>query len=202
MFEPKHNQDSLLTRSADWLNMHCLIIMDSTQDAIDWLDSTINVPENTVDSIFALINLGYIYTHFPDTTLKCSMVTMHPEHIPQSYNHYVERREELIQELLKSSKPKKDLYSIDIEKKAIIQRINPNPTNGTFDVRIETIIDGHLKVEIYTALGTKIQELNLGEIQKGVINRKIYLNSKSPGMYYLVVKHNNVVQDTKKIIKM
>ena len=196
------NQDSLLCRSADWMSMHCLIMMDSSQKAIDWLDSTINIPQNTVDSIFAIINLGYIYTHFPDTTLKSALYTTHNEHIPRSYSDYKIRREELFQTLLKTSSNENESEDLTIEKNATIVQIVPNPTQDAFNAKLEIVREGYLKIEVYSALGAKINEINFGNVQKGIIERNISLIDQPQGMYYVVVKHNNAVQETEKVIKM
>lgn len=196
------NQDSLLCRSADWMSMHCLIMMDSSQKAIDWLDSTINIPKNTVDSIFAIINLGYIYTHSPDTTLKSALYTTHNEYIPKSYSDYKIRREELFQELLKSSSNENEDEELTIEKNATIMQIAPNPTQDAFNAKLEIVNEGYLIIELYSALGAKIKEINIGNVQKGIIDRNISLINQPQGMYYVVVKHDNAVQETKKVIKM
>lgn len=195
------DQDSLLCRSADWMSMHCLIMMDSSQKAINWLDSVINVPQNTVDSIFAIINLGYIYTHFPDTTYKSYLFTMHNDLVPKSYNDYKIRREELIQQLLKSS-PSNESDEYVSESSASIIQIAPNPTKDTFKSIINVLHEGYLKVEIYSALGAKIKELNLGKVQAGKFECSLSLINQPQGMYYVVVKHNNIAQETKKIIKL
>ncbi len=196
------NQDSLLCRSASWMSMHCLIMMDSSQKAIDWLDSTINVPENTVDSIFAIINLGYIYTHFPDTTLKSTLYTIHNEHIPKSYADYKNKREELFEKLLKSSSNKTENEDLIVDKNATIMQLAPNPTKETFIAKIDVETEGNLRIELFSSLGAKISEINLGKVQAGIIERNISLVNQSQGMYYVMIKHNNTVQETKKVLKM
>jgi len=196
------NQDSLLCRSADWMSMHCLIMMDSSQKAIDWLDSAINVPQNTVDSIFAIINLGYIYTHFPDTTLKSTLYTTHNEHIPKSYADYKNKREELFEKLLKSSSNKTEDKDLIVDKNATIMQLAPNPTKETFIAKIDVETEGNLRIELFSSLGAKISEINLGKVQAGIIERNISLVNQSQGMYYVMIKHNNTVQETKKVLKM
>jgi parallel beta-helix repeat protein len=196
------DQDSFLCRSANWMSMHCLIMMDSTQKAIDWLDSTINVSQNTVDSIFAIINLGYIYTHFPDTTLKSTLYTTHNEYIPKSYADYKNKREQLFEKLLKSSTNENENEDLTIDKSATIMQLAPNPTKEAFIAKIEVETEGYLKIELFSSLGAKISEIDLGKVQIGIIEHSISLTNQPQGMYYVVIQHNNAVQETKKVIKM
>jgi tetratricopeptide (TPR) repeat protein len=196
------NQDSLLCRSADWMSMHCFIKMDSIQKAIDWLDSAINVPQNSVDSIFAIINLGYIYTHYPDTTLRSALFTIHNEHIPKSYRDYKVRREELFSSLLMSSTVGDENREISFDKNAAILQIVPNPTRDAINVKLQVLNEGYLKIDVYSAIGAKTREINLGKVQKGILDRSISLFNQPQGMFYIVVKHNNAVQDTEKVIKL
>jgi tetratricopeptide (TPR) repeat protein len=196
------NRDSLLCRSAGWMSLHCLIKMNRSQMAVDWLDSTINVPENTVDSIFAIINLGYIYTHFPDTTLKSALYTTHNEHIQKSYADYKNKREELFEKLLKSSSNETENEDLIVDKNATIMQLAPNPTKEAFNAKIDVETEGYLRIELYSSLGAKISEINLGKVQAGIIERNISLVNQSQGMYYVMIKHNNTLQETKKVIKM
>ncbi len=194
------DQDSLLCRSADWMGMHCLIMMDNPQEAINWLDSVLNVPRNTVDSIFAIINLGYIYTHLPDSGYKSSMYTMHNELVPKSFHDYKIKREELIQQLLKSSKNSESEDFVSESCASIIQ-VAPNPTKDAFKLEINVLHEGYLKVDIYSALGAKIKEHSLGKVQAGRVECSISLINQPPGIYYVVLRHNNTVSETEKIIK-
>lgn len=179
-----------------------MIMMDSAQNAIDWLDSTINVPQNTVDSIFAIINLGYIYTHYPDSGMKDMLYTSHSQFIPESYGDYKTKREELFESLLKSTTDERMQKGFAMEQNASMKQLAPNPTQNAFTAKLMVYEPGNLLIELYSPIGSKIDRIDLGMHQKGIVEQRISLENHPQGIYYVVLKHNNVVQSSKKLIKL
>jgi len=195
------NQDSLLCRSADWLGMHCLIKTGYNQEAIDWLDSTISVPKNTVDSIFAIINLGYIYTHFPDSSYKSGLITNYPGCIPTNYSNYRKDREHLVYELLKiTGTDKPENPTLDAKVGSILS-VSPNPSEGgSLKVNIETHTTGNSKLIIYNIQGMTVEEIDLGILEDTFVEKQIQLNHIPPGVYFISFIVNGVKADTKKVV--
>jgi hypothetical protein len=87
--------DSLLGKTAEWLSIHCNIRDKQYQQAINSLDSIIINPGTLEDSVFALIDLSYVFNAANDSSgLKVTLVTKHPEVIPESNMKYVMQRKE------------------------------------------------------------------------------------------------------------
>jgi hypothetical protein len=195
-----YEEDSLLSRSANWLSMHCLIKLGDYQSAIDWLDSVLTVQDNTVDSTFALINLGYILTHIPDTSSRSSLVSTHTDLIPTSYEKYRIQREELVNELLKVHRIERIGAINNIYQNSSITRIIPNPLRYLFDVEWANATKGQASFEIISSLGQKVLINNLGIQSEGTLKNRIYTNNLQPGIYFLLLKINNQAVDIKKLI--
>ena len=69
------------------------------------------------------------------------------------------------------------VFNNDLEKKQI--ELYPNPNRGIFEIVIQY---EKLDFEIYNAIGEKVQEGNL------INNNKIILQDKSPGLYIIFFK--------------
>ena len=69
------------------------------------------------------------------------------------------------------------VFNNDLEKKQI--ELYPNPNRGSFEIVSQY---EKLDFEIYNAIGEKVQEGNL------INNNKIILQDKSPGLYIIFLK--------------
>jgi hypothetical protein len=95
--------DSLLGKTAEWLSIHCNIRDKQYQHAINSLDSIINNPGTLADSVFALVDLSYVFNEANNGSgSKSTLVTKDPDVIPESNMKYVIQRKEWIELLLKS----------------------------------------------------------------------------------------------------
>ncbi len=75
--------------------------------------------------------------------------------------------------------------------------VYPNPSSGTFTIRLEEKNEGFVKAEIFDLTGKKIQSGN-----KEIVRNEIELNTQSllPGTYLLVLS-NNRIHYTSQLIK-
>ena len=196
--------DSTLKKTAKWLSVHCEIILENYQYAINRLDSIITTPETKADSIFAIIDLGYVFTQMnSDTNSRATLVTNYPDQIPKNICHYRVRREELIKQLLNfettQNKQPEELITNE-EKQGRIVSNTPNPFTKSTKIKYELKVPGNVKIYIYSSQGQKIKKISLGNKQKGEHEQIIQTKNWPTGLYFCSLILNEKVVDTKKMI--
>jgi hypothetical protein len=196
--------DSILKKTAKWLSVHCEIILENYQEAINRLDSIITTPETKADSIFAIIDLGYVFTQMnSDTNSRATLITNYPDQIPKNICHYRVRREELIRQLLNfettQNKQPEELITNE-EKQGRIVSNTPNPFTKSTKIKYELKIPGDVKIYIYSSQGQKIKKISLGNKQTGEYEQIIQTKNWPTGLYFCSLIINEKVVDTKKMV--
>ncbi len=78
--------------------------------------------------------------------------------------------------------------------------INPNPSNGVFDLKFDAVTPGTYKVQIINAAGQLVYTEELKEV-KDHYSRKLDLGNLAAGNYTLMLTGNNVQQKKKLLIE-
>ena len=199
--------DSLLGVTAGWLSIHCNIKDGFYQQAVNSLDSIITNPPSLEDSIYALIDLGYVYTKIGDTTNQKSMLfSTHSDLIPKTYKKYVVQRDIWIEELLKSQQKEKnppELFTEDTRKNitAEISSIYPNPASRSIDIDLEIIKTGTYHVMLYSLTGQKLIQYTESFSAPGTYSIRQDISMIPSGIYFLVIQNNGAILDSKKLVK-
>jgi tetratricopeptide (TPR) repeat protein len=195
-----------LRNSSWWLSLHCNVQLGNYQQSINLLDSVITNPDSKADSIFAIIDMGYIFSILQgDTILKYTLMTIYPEHIPSSYRDYSFKRNILIKELLEinlqeldKQKDKPEL-SDDHPHGCLLGNI-PNPFFQKTNIHYKTNISGKINIILFSVHGRKIREILIGEKGPGIYNYLLNVNNFSSGIYYYSLSLNGQIIDTDKMI--
>lgn len=199
--------DSLLGVTAGWLSIHCDIKDQHYQQAVNSLDSILSNPPSLEDSIYALIDLGYVFTKILDTTNQKSMLfSTNCDLIPRTYKQYVVQREFWIEELLKSQQIENNPTEIiaDNESRNIsakITSIYPNPASNSIEIQFEIFKKGTYYLMLYSLTGQIILQPTEKYTTPGTFQIHQDVSLIPPGIYFLALQNNRAILDSEKLVK-
>ncbi len=201
--------DSLLGKTAEWLSLHCNIKGGEYQGAINSLDSIISNPGSSSDSIFALIDLDYVFTKLEDTSMLKSSVlsSKYFDIISKTPEQYSRQRLDRIEKLLKPTKisarnnnPGKFLN--DQFNFGQITSLYPNPLHNKLNVKYSLKNGGKIRISVYTAQGRCMSETECGTRGTGYHEEQISFIEQAEGMYFICLFFENLLIDSEKISKV
>jgi hypothetical protein len=193
-------------KTAEWLSIHCNIRDKQYQHAINSLDSIINNPGTLADSVFALIDLSHVFNEANNGSgSKSTLVTKHPEVIPESNMKYVTQRKEWIDLLLKTDDITTQTGITPIEltvelKQGRITSLHPNPSNGNFTIDYVLDKKSFVGLSILSSTGQILAEIQKGLMEKGEYQEMIYNLDLTIGIYFIILYYDDVVTDARKLI--
>ena len=124
-------------------------------DAIDFYESIISNPLSTVDSLCAVIDLGYVYLLMAEAKSNQGFVGKYPRFKPSCYNEWQENTLQILDEIE---------ATFSIEENSIPDNVNiaqnyPNPFNPstTISFSIPTVM--MCSLDIYNIRGQKVRTL-------------------------------------------
>ena len=204
-------KDSVIFNTAEFLATRCYVKEREWQPAVDWYEDRIMNPPSYQDSVFAVIDLGYIHLLMEADTMggaKSGSVRYRLEEIkPKTKQHYEENKTALLATLpqIKKSKNDKFIQNNDInipkiEKKGIIGLCTPNPITGATTIDYEIYTKGRIEIRIYNNMGQIVKNLPLGTQIEGNYQTKVTLSDLSMGIYHYVLFLNGERVDSKKLV--
>jgi hypothetical protein len=199
--------DSLLGVSARWLSIHCDIRDQNYSQAVNSLDSVLANPQSLEDSIYALIDLGYVRTKQQDSAnVKSMYVSTFSSLIPKSYRQFIGRRKEWIDELLNSKKyqekPAPENRVTDSQNHPVqVMSVYPNPALNEITISFSLREKGNIGFLLVSLTGQVICEYGTKEYPSGVNSMVLDIARFSSGIYFLNVSVNGTNSATVKIVK-
>ncbi len=191
--------DSTLRKLADFLISMCEIKLEHYQEAIDRFDSIIQNPESMQDSIFAIIDLAYVYQLMQDSSSRNIYIGKFPQYIYSDYKSFAESREYHLNllhndNIINKKNPKNENIS------EISLECYPNPFKRQLFVNISTKKQSYIEVVILNSIGQIIKKSNSFAINNKTNFEFNFLNY-SNGIYFVVAKIDGVIKVSEKIIK-
>jgi len=199
--------DSLLGTTAGWLSIHCDIKNQHFQQAINSLDSVISDPGTLADSIFALIDLNYVYLKALDSNyLKSSCITKNEDILGKTAGTYYAKRRDWIELLMKDTKSNQDIDGnsngeVKDLKSVQFTSVHPNPTSDQLIISYKVSKSARINLSLYSLVGQQIINLDLGTPSTGEYSQSISLAAFHRGIYVLTFSVNGVVADRAKVVK-
>ncbi len=190
--------DSTLLILADFMANRCDVKLENWQTAINWYENIIQDPPTFEDSIFAVIDLGYIYLQIDTSELKSILGTM-SEFKPNSLKEFEQKYYDLLSLLPGSSNENENYVYIEAGQAGVLLQNTPNPFNLT--TRIDYLLnkEGQISLEFFDFSGKKIRNQELGYLDKGLHTYNFSVSRLKPGIYLYSLKINNQIVDTKKM---
>ena len=191
--EPNLHDNLEIADFTDYLANYCRVELEDYRGAIDWFEHYIANSPSIQDSIYAVIDIGYIYLLMGETGK--SHIGRYPQYKPNSKKDFFEKQQNLISFLLYNEKINYTSANpeIIISNYPDLYQNYPNPFNPETTISFSIPIDCKVNLTIYNIKGQKIKTLMNKYLEKGL--HGIIWNSKdnsgkqvSSGVYFYRLK--------------
>lgn len=205
--EPNLHYNGEIDKIIDYLTTHCNIKLGNYQEAIAWFEDVISNPPSELDSLMAVIDLGYVYMLMEGDD-KASVIAMYPQLKPKSLLEFEANRESILSNLYTSVE---NPYGNESHSSAIIpmvpvlERNYPNPFNPTTTLSFSLPSEMVCKLEIYNVRGQKVKTLLNESLQSGrhtIVwdGKDAHGRSVSSGVYFYRLDTPNRTQTSKMLL--
>ncbi len=190
--------DTSLTQLGDFLANECDIQMQNYGSAISWYENRIQNSTDPNDSVFAIIDLGDLYTIMDTTGNKPIFIGSMPQYRPKSKAQYVAYRDSLIF-LLPFTKDPLEKNIKKLQNGQLLQNI-PNPSSSSTDFHFRLFGAANADIRIYDSWGRLKQVIPITNLRDGI--QKITFNTSNlpSGIYEYALTINEKRTDIKKMI--
>ena len=190
--------DPVLAPLASKLANECDIELENYTEAVNYFEGVIADPADIQDSIYAIIDLGYLYETIGSGN-KTSIVGKMPQYKPKSVKQFNKYKYELLSMLPVAKEAqtgtrdyRSDMYS-DFT-------IRPNPVKSTAMLCFTLIKDGSVCFEIHNAEGVLLESLSKGYHQTGQHEIQYNASKLKSGLYYCSLVVNGEIMKTRKMV--
>ena len=215
------DEDSVIFNTADFLATRCYVKEREWQPAVDWYEDRIMNPPSYQDSIFAVIDLGYIHLLMEADTAdtRSGNVRYRLEEIkPKTKQHYEENKATLLATLPQIKKPQPEKPEIDkpeqekinpslphsfnpsLPQKGTLISSTPNPTTGATTISYELYTEGNVEIFVYNSVGQLVLQIPKGTQAEGAYQATVALTNMPKGVYHYALYINGERTDTKKLV--
>lgn len=192
-----------LVKIADFLSNLCDIRLGNYTNAISWYENVIKTPPSFADSLFAIIDLGYLYIKMENDSLKSAPIGSMSEYKPVSAMQHAEYRDYLLSLLLKDERVTKNpVPSSGIIKVAELLSNIPNPFYDETMIRYAINSDSHILIKIFEHSGRLIKSIDEGTKKPGQYQLALTSENLVPGVYFCTIESNGIRTDSGKITVM
>lgn len=205
--EPNLHYNGEIDKIIDYLTTHCNIKLGNYQEAIAWFEDVISNPESEIDSLMAVIDLGYVYMLMEGDD-KASVICRYPQLKPKTMSEYETNRESILVNLFGTAQNQAGYTNSEYTEQAImpVLRSNfPNPFNPTTTISFLLPKDATCTLDVYNIRGQKVKNLVNGSKFAGnhsVVWNGLDDNGKpvSSGLYFYRLTTPNSSQTNKMLL--
>mgnify|MGYP006277701783 CR=1 FL=1 len=190
--------DTSLSKLGDIMANKCDMELENWQTAIDWYEDVILNPETYEDSIYAVIDLGYLYLQIDSSTLKSTNGNFQ-EYIPGSWEKFDEKSAYLLSLLPGDKKKHVENKNLPKGKVGVLFQNVPNPFNNSTLVEFHLLEEGTVALEVYDYTGKKLNTIKLGLLEQGRHSKTLYCTDLAPGVYFYSLVVNGRLADSRKM---
>lgn len=205
--EPNLHYNGEIDKIIDYLTTHCNIKLGNYQEAIAWFEDVISNPPSELDSLMAVIDLGYVYMLMEGDD-KASVIAMYPQLKPKSLLEFEANRESILSNLYTSVENPygngSNTSSI-VAVVPVLERNFPNPFNPSTTLSFSLPSEMVCKLEIYNIRGQKVKTLLNESLQSGRHSivwdgKDAHGRSVSSGVYFYRLVTPNRTQTSKMLL--
>ncbi|MBI9037514.1 MAG: right-handed parallel beta-helix repeat-containing protein [Bacteroidales bacterium] len=198
--DPIIQGNSSLQSVGEFYANNCDIELGNWQQAIEWYEYHIQHPESFEDSIFSIIDLGYLYLLMGNNGEKSITGNM-PEHIPYSKYQFFAKRDYLLSLLpgeLQAYDPSTDNLN-GLRAGELLQN-QPNPFSRESSIYFKLKKAGSVSVKGLNNLGVIKYQFNNSYMPEGTYNLSIKSDDYLSGVYFYTLEINGKKVDVKKMV--
>ncbi|MDD4599334.1 MAG: T9SS type A sorting domain-containing protein [Lentimicrobiaceae bacterium] len=194
--------DSTLSKLADISANQCDVKLGNWSQAINWYENKILNPSCLEDSVFAIIDLGYVYSLMENQGLKSAYSGNLKQFIPETKEKYFEHRDYLLSLLpieMMSDKLRNDLTNLSYG--SLLQNV-PNPFKGKTQIWYKVEKQANVNISVIDMTGKEIKIIEQGLKDKGTYKADFVNSGLTPGTYFYSLELDGKKSDTKKMLIM
>ncbi|MDP8210459.1 MAG: T9SS type A sorting domain-containing protein, partial [Candidatus Stygibacter australis] len=189
-----------LTNCCEYLSNYCNIYLHEYSQATDWYEDILSNSPTIEDSIYAVIDLNYIYLLMDDPTRE-ELINPSFSFDPLSRETFYKQKGILMSKLFNPDQENE----IPIPDHAVLRQNYPNPFNPTTAISFSIPEEGNVLLEMYNIKGQKVKTLAEDIYAKG--EHSINWNSRNDsnkrvasGVYFYNLNINGENISTKKCL--
>jgi hypothetical protein len=206
--EPNMTYDEGMIKVSSFLSNQCDIKIAEFITAIDWFEDVISNPPSQIDSVLAVIDLGYTYLLMEANGGRGDYTGRFAQFKPNSWEEFEETRIQLLYDILGISKYKseeEEPSSDMIPSFVTLHRNYPNPFNPTTTISFSIPEESKVELTVYNIKGQKVKTLVKNDLDKG--NHLVSWNgidesgkSVGSGVYFYKLNVNGKFESVKKCL--
>ncbi len=196
-----HSNELLLKISYSLANW-CDVYSENYQIAIDWFENVIEDPPSLEDSVFAIIDLGYVYFLMENGGFKSSYSCKYPQYKFTSQEEYSESVDFHLSLLYDDGLSETMQNNIAQLKTGELLQNVPNPFNSSTQLWYKLDDQANAIIDIFDFTGKKVNSINQGIKEQGSHYAVFEPSGMANGIYFYSLKVNGIVTDTKKMTLM
>lgn len=187
-----------LTKSGDYFAAKCDTKLNNWSFAIEYYEDIILNPESMEDSIFAIIDLGYVYYNMQNSQNKSSYSGNLTQYKPATKERFVEHRDYLLSLIPKNSELNNEEQHSPSIMAELIQN-TPNPFAGKTQISYKLLTDSEVKICVYNYTGQLIETVYQGHNLKENHVLNFDARTLGNGIYLYTISINGQITDSKKM---
>lgn len=190
------NADTALAELAEISANECDVRDSNYETAIDWYENRILTADNTADSIFAVIDLGFVYLLMEEDGARSNYIGKLPEFKPGSKPEYLKNKAYLL-DLLPEIKTSKMNTGAGMDE-SFIQNF-PNPANEFTQFSFSTYSKANITVKLIDNMGRIIRTYGCGVKEEGTHKLDISTTDLPSGLYFYSLYADGKLLETNKM---
>lgn len=190
--------DTILQELSVSLVNDCEIKLENWPTAISYYEGIISNPVSLEDSVFAIIDLGYVYFLMGNSSNKSTFTGDLKQYIPESKEKFFEHRDYLLSLLpgKKSDNSYKDIFH-EVTGELVLNAPNPFSKKTRIWYRLKE--ESSIQIYVYNASGQMLKTIKEGIKGEGDHYVDIEANGMENGIYFYSISLNGITTDTRKM---
>lgn len=194
--------DTILQKLAFSLANKCDLKLENWPEAISHYESIISEPETLEDSVFAIIDLGYVYFLMENSSYKSAYTGKLTEYKPSSRDQFFDHRDYLLSLLPGDNMSESMIGNIaSLSEGELFQNV-PNPFRGNTQIWYRLENESTVQLNVYNYTGQLIRTINEGTKTKGNHHIDFDATGLKNGIYFYSISINGKITDSKKMTIM
>jgi hypothetical protein len=194
--------DTILQKLSVSLANDCDIKLENWPGAIDYYEGIINDPVSLEDSVFAIIDLGYVYFLMENSGYKSAYTGQLTQYKPESREKFFEHRDYLLSLLPGENLSESLKENISVLKEGELLQNVPNPFKGSTQIWYKMESEATVQLNVYNYTGQLVSTINGGTKSEGTHHFDFNAGGLKSGIYFYSISINGQTTDSKKMTIM
>ncbi|MBN2173647.1 MAG: T9SS type A sorting domain-containing protein [Bacteroidales bacterium] len=188
-----------LAETGDYMVSKCDIKLENWPGAISYYENIILDPETMEDSIFAIVDLGYVYFVMENSGYKSAYTGNMVQYKPESKEQFFDYRNYLLSLIPGDQMSETMKGNISGLKAGALMQNVPNPFKGRTQIWYKLENESTVQVNVYNYTGQLITSINEGTKTKGNHYIDFDATGLQNGIYFYSISINGQTTDSKKM---